>query len=473
MSERFFNDELNNLNENYESSLIKKFRDNPSAMNTDDLILLAVSMLKKKLVDEANEVIERAENIDEYNLKYNFNLNFIKAYINDLKGNYEQANEYLVKSIFLSPNDEVRKKIVHNFGRKYPQITKAERFMSKIINGEIKIFHGTMEIANQMYTYTSGLKKLGAFAKSANFYNSYLQYKSDITSDYRYVPQKLINELLNSYDIFHFHFGTTLYPDNSDLPILKKLGKILIMQYWGSDVRRLSLIKKFNPYALSKNLDEKAIVSKLKFFAENIKYVFVEDQELYECVKDIHEKIFVIRQAINLKEYQPSYKDYQDYQSNNIVRIVHAPTDPIFKGTKYIQEAIKKLSRRYNIDFTLVQGLAHSEAIEIYKTADIIVDQLHSSGYGLFAIESMALAKPVVIWIPDYFLNKYPEAPPVIRASPDNIEQVLEYLINNREILTDIAKRARMYVEKYHDVEKIKYDLILTYYKIYEEEGML
>ena len=47
-------------------------------------------------------------------------------------------------------------------------------------------------------------------------------------------------------------------------------------------------------------------------------------------------------------------------------------------------------------DLELVEGLHHDEAFERYRAADIVVDQLNAGWYGLFAIEAMALGKPVV-----------------------------------------------------------------------------
>jgi len=44
----------------------------------------------------------------------------------------------------------------------------------------------------------------------------------------------------------------------------------------------------------------------------------------------------------------------------------------------------------------LVHGVPHEEAVERFKRADIVVDQMHYLWHGVFAIESMAYGKPVV-----------------------------------------------------------------------------
>ena len=48
------------------------------------------------------------------------------------------------------------------------------------------------------------------------------------------------------------------------------------------------------------------------------------------------------------------------------------------------------------VDLDVVHGVPHDEAVERFKRADIVVDQMHYLWHGVFAIESMAYGKPVV-----------------------------------------------------------------------------
>ena len=48
------------------------------------------------------------------------------------------------------------------------------------------------------------------------------------------------------------------------------------------------------------------------------------------------------------------------------------------------------------VELDIVEGVPHDEARERYARADIVVDQLNAGWHGVFALESMALGKPVV-----------------------------------------------------------------------------
>ena len=48
------------------------------------------------------------------------------------------------------------------------------------------------------------------------------------------------------------------------------------------------------------------------------------------------------------------------------------------------------------VELDIVEGVPHDEARERYARADIVVDQLNAGWHGVFALEAMALGKPVV-----------------------------------------------------------------------------
>jgi glycosyltransferase involved in cell wall biosynthesis len=307
-----------------------------------------------------------------------------------------------------------------------------------------------------MHAISKGLSLHNVASKTLNYYPYYLNYSSDYTwnlLNQRSTPslnlklRKLTIELLNNHDLFHFHFGTTLTFDYSDLPLLKTAQKPVIMHHWGSDVRLHSVALRTNPYALVKDNNEEKIIQKLKTLSGSIKHCIIPDYELFPFVKDFYEKVHIIPSMIDLSKYVPK----RDQSKNKVPIIVHAPTSPFIKGTKYILEAVEKLKTRHEFQFKLVQGISHEEAKEIYKQADLIIDQLHIGSYGLFSVEAMALGKPVMCWITDEMKKYYSDDLPIISANPDTIKDSLEYILKNLDMLSDVGKNSRIYVEKYHD----------------------
>lgn len=337
-----------------------------------------------------------------------------------------------------------------------------------------RVLQGTIEIANQMNTLSTGLSKVGVYSRTLNYYPYYLNYQSDYLwplLGYRSHPElnkkqkRLAEYFLPYFDLFHFHFGTSLTFDYSDLPIYKQNEKPVIMQHWGSDIRYLSKAREHNPYSLVKDQNEIQIHNRLKSLSNTIKHCIVSDMELYQYVKEYYENVYVIPSMVNLDSYMPPTQ--KPLRQKPL--IVHAPTSPYIKGTKYIMNAIETLKNQYSFDFQLIQGMSHTDAMKLYQKADLIIDQLHIGSYGLLAIEAMAMGKPVICWISEFMKENYPKELPIISANPDTITKVLENMLKNQDQMQELGIRGRKYAETHHDMEKNSINILEIYHSLLKQ----
>lgn len=149
--------------------------------------------------------------------------------------------------------------------------------------------------------------------------------------------------------------------------------------------------------------------------------------------------------------------------------VVHAPSNRSAKGTQQIIDAIARLrSEGIQCELQLVENTSNAEAMSIYKKADLIVDQLLAGWYGGFAVEAMALGKPVVCYIRTEDLKFVPaqmaEDLPLINAKPDSIYSVLkEWLSARKKDLHHRGGMSREFAEKWHDPDIISRDVAADY----------
>lgn len=342
-------------------------------------------------------------------------------------------------------------------------------------NRQLRVLHGTCEVANQMYTIGCGLRDLGIFAETLSYYPSYLKYRSDHVLDVNAFAsqqqaveesRKYAADIIDNYDVFHFHFGSSLALDYSDLPMLVEAKKKVVMQYWGSEVRKLSRARQLNPWVKTKVTDENLIHQGLKTVSSHVQHCIVSDYELYEYVRDYFEQLHVIPAALDLTQYELSDTDKGGKERP---LVVHAPTSPEYKGTPHLLQAIEVLKKEIDFDFQLVQGMSHEKAKSVYAEADVIVDQLLTGSYGLFSIEAMAMGKPVVTWISDFMKDKYPSELPIISANPDTITATLRRLLEKRDSLQEIGRKGRRYVEKYHDHKDVAAKILNVYRQMIDD----
>jgi glycosyltransferase involved in cell wall biosynthesis len=133
------------------------------------------------------------------------------------------------------------------------------------------------------------------------------------------------------------------------------------------------------------------------------------------------------------------------------------------KGTEHVVAACSKLG----VELEIVEGLDHREAFERYRHADVIVDQLNARWYGVFAIEAMALGKPVVTFLHEEAVRRTEEAfgvqVPIVSATKETLADVLRPLIESPAERQRVGAASRAYAEEVHDLERMTDRLLALY----------
>jgi glycosyltransferase involved in cell wall biosynthesis len=243
--------------------------------------------------------------------------------------------------------------------------------------------------------------------------------------------------LLPRTDIFHFHFGLTLVPQSLQFPILRTARKKSVMHYLGSDIRGKS--------------------------PEQLSYGKKADAEIvgsYDAIRWVPEAE-VIPPGIDLAAVEPAPPPERERPL-----ILHAPSSRRRKGTEHVIAAVDGL----DADLDLVEGLHHDEAFERYGAADIVVDQLNAGWYGLFAIEAMALGKPVVTFLHDEAVRRTEEAfgtrVPLVSATAETLREALRPLVADASRRRELGAASRAYVERVHDLETVTDRLLALYARL-------
>jgi glycosyltransferase involved in cell wall biosynthesis len=122
------------------------------------------------------------------------------------------------------------------------------------------------------------------------------------------------------------------------------------------------------------------------------------------------------------------------------------------------------------VELRIVEGLHHDEARKEYEAADIVVDQLNAGWYGLFAIEAMALGKPVVTFLHEEAVARtedaFATAVPVVSATAETLAAHLEPLVEDAEYRRRVGAASRDYVERVHDADRVADRLLDIYARL-------
>ena len=244
-------------------------------------------------------------------------------------------------------------------------------------------------------------------------------------------------ELLPRYDVFHFYSSLTLVPASVQFRILRALGKRGIYHYLGSDIRGKT--------------------------REQLAYGLRADAEIvgsYDAIRWVPDADVVLP-GIEVSRIEPAFPGERRRPV-----ILHAPSSRRRKGTEHVVAACEALEA----DLEIVEGLRHDEAFERYRNADIVVDQLNAGWYGVFAIECLALGKPVVTFLHEEAVRRTEQAygveVPIRSATAETLREALRPLVADAALRRQVGGASRAYAERLHDIDAIAGQLLGLYERV-------
>jgi glycosyltransferase involved in cell wall biosynthesis len=305
----------------------------------------------------------------------------------------------------------------------------------------VRVTHCPVNTAGIPWTNVRALRERGVDARLVVFNRYRLHPEADVDlgrsgglARQQLTQWRAFVRLAPETDIFHFYFGLTLVPKSVQFALLRALGKRSVMHFLGSDIRG----KQPKELAWTARAGARVVGS-------------------YDAVRWVPDAR-VIPPAIDVRAIEPAPPSRR---SRPIV--LHAPSSRTRKGTEHVVAACATL----DVDLEIVEGLDHRKAFERYRRADIVVDQLNAGWYGVFAIEAMALGKPVVTFLRDEAVRRTEEAfgvpVPIVSATKDDLAERLRPLVESAEERERVGRAGRAYAEEVHDLERITDRLLALY----------
>jgi hypothetical protein len=308
----------------------------------------------------------------------------------------------------------------------------------------VRVVHAPVNTAGIPWANVEALRRKGLDAQLVVFNRYRLHPEADLDL---HRPQGLLRRqprqwaalarLLPGTDVFHFYFGLTLVPKSLQFPILRAARKKSVYHFLGSDWR-------------GKTPEQLAYVQKAdaRIVGSFAALAHVPDAEL-------------VPPGLDLRPFTPVPPTDRERPL-----VVHAPSDRVRKGTEHVIAACAQLP----VDLEIVEGLHHEEARERYRRADIVVDQLNAGWHGVFALEAMALGKPVVTYLDPVVVAQaerhFGTKVPIVSATKDTLVEALRPLVESPARRREVGAASRAYVERVHDIDRVADRLLDIYARL-------
>jgi glycosyltransferase involved in cell wall biosynthesis len=296
----------------------------------------------------------------------------------------------------------------------------------------LRVTHCPVNVAGVPWANVQALRRKGVDARLVVFERGRLHPDADWSLDRtgglarrQLIQWRAFARLLPRTDVFHFYFGLTLVPKSLQFPLLRLTGRRSVFHFLGSDIRGKPPVE----LAYGRRAGAQIVGS-------------------HDAIRWVPEAE-VVPPGLDLTKYRHA-------PPSDAARplVLHAPSSRARKGTEHVVAACRELG----LDLDVVEGLPHDEARRRYERADIVVDQLNAGWYGLFAIEAMALGKPVLTFLHDEAVRRTEEAfgvrVPIVSATKETLADRLRELAAAPDQRRRLGAEGRAYVERVHDVDR-------------------
>ncbi len=329
----------------------------------------------------------------------------------------------------------------------------------------MRILHAPLDVGGHAAGLAAAERELGHQSDVAVFAPGPFGYEVDIDMraganvalPLRFAKRaRFLRQALRRYDIFHFNFGQTLLQVRAlgqvidELAIVKRAGKTIVVTYQGCDVRPYESCFCESPRCAKESPYRAVAAARVQEHAD-IVYHLNPDLSAW-----LPGSSFLPYANVDPQELQPvAAAGADDSTATGEIVVLHAPTNRLVKGTEHVMQAMAELVEEgLPVRLNLLEGVQRRDVTREIARADIVIDQLMLGWYGGFAVEAMAMGRPVLCSI-DEGANPFGDELPIVRATPGNLKEQIRALADSPGRRAERGDAGRRFAEDVHDPRKV------------------
>ena len=259
------------------------------------------------------------------------------------------------------------------------------------------------------------------------------------------------------YDVLHFQFGTTL-AEFVDAAWARVAGRpLMLMHYWGDDCRirsggGLRPAGAGAEWDAQQRAHERLLRRRLRIAGRLCHAALVSDLELAAHVGPFFRTVYVVPTPVVLPV--AAVASAGELPGDGPV-VFHAPSDQLIKGTAAITAAMAAAAERTPLRSRTLSGVPREAVLEELARADIVVDQLNALTSGVFALEAMALGRPVLTQFERSELAPFARDTPLVAVTAESLEDELVALVEDPARRAQLGDAGQEFVARTHDATAV------------------
>jgi glycosyltransferase involved in cell wall biosynthesis len=275
----------------------------------------------------------------------------------------------------------------------------------------------------------------------------------------------LLWRVVSRYEILHLHFMIAPSLEGWELPLLKRMGRHIVIHYRGCEIRDREKNMRLHPEVnICQRCDYNATIC-----TSALNRARREKSQRYgdAFLVTTPDLLDFAPQAEHLPFFAPEVEAAPFKERRGPFRIVHVTAHPGIEGTDAVQAVIERLrAKGHDIDFRFLSGVTHDEVLQTYRGADLAIGKMKMGYYANAQIESMALGVPTVTYVRPEFMTDELRASGFIFSDLASLEQVLQRYLSDPGALARKCALARESVLRMHDGALVTRKLTTVYDRV-------
>lgn len=269
------------------------------------------------------------------------------------------------------------------------------------------------------------------------------------------------------YGIIHMHFMMGISQSGWEWPILKRMGRKIVVYYGGCEVRDRDRNMMLHPgMNICEECDYNAAIC--------TNPVNLQRQRLSKQYADLElvttpDMLDFVSRGIHFPFFSPPEeiippRRRAHWPENGYFRIVHVTNHPGIEGTRYIEAAVGRLKAKgYPVEFVLLKGIPYRDVLAAFADADLAIGKMKMGYYANAQIEAMCCGTPTITYVRPEFMTEELKRSALLCSTMGQLDQAIEHLITHPEKLKEHRTRALESIRRLHDNGSLAHRLIATY----------
>jgi len=278
------------------------------------------------------------------------------------------------------------------------------------------------------------------------------------------------------YEVVHLHFMITMSVTGWELPLLKRMGRKIVVHFRGCEARNRERNMALHPEVnICQDCDYNATVCRSSTNVRRRRLakrygdrVLVTTPDMKDFLPEAEHFPFF---APEIDEIAPSSNGEPPH--DHPFRIVHVTNHPGIEGTPAIRRAVEKLKQKgHAIEFVFLNGVPHEQVLAALRSADLAIGKMKMGYYANAQIESMAAGVPTITYVRPEFVSDELLSSGFILCELANLEATLEHYLTHPHALEAKRRIARASILRLHDNDALAQRLIGIYSELRSSGGV-